>query len=108
MAGKCVLVLSIFALFSCHTAHGEYESEPPCGQLLPKLYSYTEPPPYVIDDPTVPALDIDEPTSFSRRYFNVDAQWAHGVQRLRLLHNVYGQRSVVGVWDEAAVLGDHY
>jgi hypothetical protein len=56
----------------------------------------------------VPALDIDEPTSFSRRYFNVDAQWAHGVQRLRLLHNVYGQRSVVGVWDEAAVLGDHY
>jgi Subtilase family len=107
MRRKHAQALSVFIFLLCHEAHAEYESEPPCGQLLPKPASYVEPR-YIIDDPTLPALGIEEPVSPSAQYRNVDAQWTHGVQRLRFLHNVYGQRSVVGVWDEAAVLGDHY
>ena len=108
MIGKYLAALFVFAVLSCHVARAEYESEAPCGQLLSTPASFTEPP-YIIDDPSIPPPDMEQPTpASSRQYLNVDAQWMHGVQRLRWLHNVYGEGSVVGVWDEAAVFGDHY
>jgi hypothetical protein len=42
-----------------------------------------------------------------RYYLNREAGEMHGVQRLRLLQGVMGENSAAGVWDEAAVYGQH-
>jgi Subtilase family len=108
MVRKSVAVLFVFIYFSSVTAQAQNNFDTTCEKLFPDpSASYVEPP-IEIDDPVVPELDTKDGTFAPRPYSNVGAQSTHGVQRLRLLHNVDGRESVVGIFDQGAVYGDHY
>jgi hypothetical protein len=97
--GAAFVPLSL--LFGLAT-HALGDSQKACYDLVKHDAQFTEP-------PALPP-EIEQPISdpdFAAGFFNRDAQEMHGVPRLRLLQNVQGRNSVVGVWDEAAVFGDH-
>jgi subtilisin family serine protease len=63
--------------------------------------------PEVVTTAPEPIEELESDDGSARYYYNEQAAEMHGVRRLTQLQRVYGDKSIVGVWDAGGVYGGH-